>query len=177
MIHGRFLARSLSLPIALSFIVIGKKSNLSHDDDFRQPDIRQGHNWNFVKSVNDVPCELRAPEDFLVRRYNLLDMSAMLVAYYGPDSWFYKPVVDNTRGTRVEQVVSPFQKILRGSQLTWYIFRKSVFFAGVKFNTVQTSTYHIHPQHLVIETRPREMYFLIIISMPIPFKVVSRKKK
>jgi len=32
----------------------------------------------------------------------------------------FQPVVDNTRGTRVEQVVSSFQKILRGSQLTWY---------------------------------------------------------
>jgi len=34
-----------------------------------------------------VPCELQAPEDFLKRRYNLLDMSAMRVAYYGLDSW------------------------------------------------------------------------------------------
>jgi len=33
----------------------------------------------------------------------------------------FQPVVDNTRGTRVEQVLSSFQKILRGSQLTWYI--------------------------------------------------------
>jgi len=33
----------------------------------------------------------------------------------------FQPVVDNTRGTRVEQVVSSFQKILRGSQLTWCI--------------------------------------------------------
>jgi len=32
----------------------------------------------------------------------------------------FQPVLDNTRGTRVEQVVSSFQKILRGSQLTWY---------------------------------------------------------
>jgi len=32
-----------------------------------------------------------------------------------------QPVVGNTHGTRVEQVVSSFQKILRGSQLTWYI--------------------------------------------------------
>jgi len=32
----------------------------------------------------------------------------------------FQPVADNTRGTRVEQVVSSFQKILRGSQLTWY---------------------------------------------------------
>jgi len=32
----------------------------------------------------------------------------------------FQPVVDNTRGTRVGQVVSSFQKILRGSQLTWY---------------------------------------------------------
>jgi len=29
-------------------------------------------------------------------------------------------VVGNTRGTHVEQIVSSFQKILRGSQLTWY---------------------------------------------------------
>ena len=33
----------------------------------------------------------------------------------------FQPVVDNTRGTRVEQVVSSFQKILRGLQLTWYV--------------------------------------------------------
>jgi len=32
----------------------------------------------------------------------------------------FQPVADNMRGTRVEQVVSSFQKILRGSQLTWY---------------------------------------------------------
>jgi len=32
----------------------------------------------------------------------------------------FQPVVDNTRGTHVEQVLSSFQKILRGSQLTWY---------------------------------------------------------
>jgi len=32
----------------------------------------------------------------------------------------FQPVVDNTRGTRVEQVASSFQKILSGSQLTWY---------------------------------------------------------
>jgi len=34
----------------------------------------------------------------------------------------FQPVVDNTRGTRVEQVVSSFHKIFRGSQLTWYIW-------------------------------------------------------
>jgi len=33
----------------------------------------------------------------------------------------FQPVVDNTRGTRVGQVVSSFQNILRGSQLTWYL--------------------------------------------------------
>jgi len=32
-----------------------------------------------------------------------------------------QPVVGNTHGTHVEQVVSYFQKILRGSQLTWYV--------------------------------------------------------
>ena len=31
-----------------------------------------------------------------------------------------QPVVGNTHGTHVEQVVSSFQKILKGSQLTWY---------------------------------------------------------
>jgi len=31
-----------------------------------------------------------------------------------------QPVVGNTHGTHVEQVVSSFQKILRSSQLTWY---------------------------------------------------------
>jgi len=36
-----------------------------------------------------VPCELRAPEDFLKRRYNLLRMSAMRVAYYGLASWLF----------------------------------------------------------------------------------------
>jgi len=34
-----------------------------------------------------------------------------------------QPVVGNTHGTHVEQVVSSFQKILRGSQLTWYVLR------------------------------------------------------
>jgi len=32
-----------------------------------------------------------------------------------------QPVVGNTHGTHVEQVASSFQKILRGSQLTWYM--------------------------------------------------------
>jgi len=36
-----------------------------------------------------VPCELRAPEDFPKRRYNLLDMSAVRVAYYGQDYWLF----------------------------------------------------------------------------------------
>jgi len=36
-----------------------------------------------------VPCELRAPEDFPKRRYNLLDMSVMRVAYYELDSWLF----------------------------------------------------------------------------------------
>ena len=66
-----------------------------------------------------VPCELRAPEEFLKRRYNLLGMSAMRVALRAGFLAF-QPSVDNTRGTRVEQVESSFQKILRGSQLTWY---------------------------------------------------------
>jgi len=33
-----------------------------------------------------------------------------------------QPVVGKTQGTHVEQVVSSFQKILRGLQLTWYIW-------------------------------------------------------
>jgi len=32
----------------------------------------------------------------------------------------FQTVVDNTCGPRVEQVVSSFQKLFRGSQLTWY---------------------------------------------------------
>jgi len=32
-----------------------------------------------------------------------------------------QPVLGNTHGTHVEQVVASFQKILRGSQLTWYV--------------------------------------------------------
>jgi len=32
-----------------------------------------------------------------------------------------QPVVGNTHGTHVELVVSSFQKILRDSQLTWYV--------------------------------------------------------
>jgi len=32
----------------------------------------------------------------------------------------FQPVVNDTRGTRVEQIVSYFYKILRGTQLTWY---------------------------------------------------------
>jgi len=34
-----------------------------------------------------------------------------------------QPVVGNTHGTHVKQVVSSFQKILRGPQLTWYHYR------------------------------------------------------
>ena len=34
----------------------------------------------------------------------------------------FQPLVDNTRGTPVEQVASSFQKIPRGSQLTWYFY-------------------------------------------------------
>jgi len=43
----------------------------------------------------------------------------------------FQPVVDNRRGTRVEQVVSSYQKILRGSQLTWYVrVRSGSYFRG-----------------------------------------------
>jgi len=40
----------------------------------------------------------------------------------------FQPVVDNKRGTRVEQVASSFQKILRGSQFTWYNERVHYYF-------------------------------------------------
>jgi len=36
-----------------------------------------------------------------------------------------QPVVGNTHDAHVEQVVSSFQKILRGSQLTWYYLVRS----------------------------------------------------
>jgi len=32
-----------------------------------------------------------------------------------------QPIVGSTQGTHAEQVVSSYQKILRGSQLTWYV--------------------------------------------------------
>jgi len=38
---------------------------------------------NSMLSFSDYgPCELRAPEDFLKRRYNLLDTSATRVVHY-----------------------------------------------------------------------------------------------
>jgi len=37
-----------------------------------------------------------------------------------------QPIVGNTHGTHVEQVVSSFQKILRGSQLSWYMDGRSL---------------------------------------------------
>jgi len=40
-----------------------------------------------------------------------------------------QPVVGNTHDTHVEQVISSFQKILRGSQLTWYMYRLAAKFA------------------------------------------------
>jgi len=47
--------------------------------------------WSRRKAppYGEISCELRAPEDFLKRRYNLLDMSAMRVAYYGLDSLLF----------------------------------------------------------------------------------------
>jgi len=42
-----------------------------------------------------------------------------------------QPVVGNTHGTHVEQVVSSFQKNPRGSQLTWYIGPITTPLAGV----------------------------------------------
>jgi len=50
----------------------------------------------------------------------------------------FQPVVDNTRGIRVEQVVSSFQKILRGSQLTWYIWN------AVFWLRMRTMSYQIY---------------------------------
>jgi len=50
---------------------------------------------NLVKALlslswlGTVPRELQALKDFLKRRYNLLDMSAMRDAYYGLDSWLF----------------------------------------------------------------------------------------
>jgi len=43
----------------------------------------------YIHVTCTVPCKLRAPEDFLKRWYNLLDMSVMCVAYYGLDSWLF----------------------------------------------------------------------------------------
>jgi len=47
-----------------------------------------------------------------------------------------QPVVGKTRGTHVEQVVS-FQKILRGSQLTWYIQGCQLASFGLKWSTAK----------------------------------------
>jgi len=47
----------------------------------------------------------------------------------------FQPVVDNTRGTRVEQVAS-FQKIFRGSQLTWYSFETASLTCTVSFEAI-----------------------------------------
>ena len=74
-----------------------------------------------------VPRELRAPEDFLEWRYNLLDTSATRVVRYRLKKPWIQPVVGNTHGTHVEQVVSSFQKILRGSKLAWYILNGAVY--------------------------------------------------
>jgi len=73
----------------------------------------------FASDPKHVPCELWAPEDFLEWRYNLLDTSATRVVYYRLEKLGIQPVVGNANGTHVEQVVSSFQKILRGSQLLW----------------------------------------------------------
>jgi len=43
-----------------------------------------------------------------------------------------QPVVGNPHGTHVEQVVSSFQKILRGSQLTWYITKRNALIVKMK---------------------------------------------
>jgi len=63
----------------------------------------------------NVPCELRAPEDFLEWRYNLLDTSATRVIHYRLIKPGIRPIVGNKHGTHVEQVVPSYQKILRGS--------------------------------------------------------------
>jgi len=62
-----------------------------------------------------VPCELRAFSEMTIQpaRHACCVLRAGFLAF--------QPVADNTRGTRDGQVVSSFQKILRGSQLTWYI--------------------------------------------------------
>jgi len=62
----------------------------------------------------------------------------------------FQPVVDNTRGTRVEQVVSSFQKILRGSQLTWY-------FGLLRVNT----NFQSIPGHTAVEIN---LYFVLRIG-------------
>jgi len=71
-----------------------------------------------------IPCELRAPEDFLKWRYNLLDTSATRVVHPGIQS-----VVGNTHGTYVEQVVSSFQKSsgARNSHGTIFAWERSHF--------------------------------------------------
>jgi len=43
-----------------------------------------------------------------------------------------QPVVGNTRGTHVEQVVSSFQKFLRGSQLTWQFKKNSLYYGTLR---------------------------------------------
>jgi len=51
-----------------------------------------------------------------------------------------QPVVGNTHGSRVMQVVSSFQKILRGSQLTSYIFQTLFFFVPNRNGQTLTGT-------------------------------------
>jgi len=67
----------------------------------------------------DVPCELRAPEDSEMTihpaRHECHACCPLQAEKPG-----IQPIVGSTHGTNVEQVVSSFQKILRGSQLTWY---------------------------------------------------------
>ena len=80
----RFWGESL-----IEIVIHSTKLAISHETYSKTKDLTETVKQDFSKITKIVPCELRAPGDFLKWRYNLLDMSTMRVAYYGLDSWLF----------------------------------------------------------------------------------------
>jgi len=75
-----------------------------------------------------------------------------------------QPVVGNTHGTHVEQVISSFQRILRGSQLAWYTHPP--FFLLWQLNFWQWQTFGHSTKNKDVSTKHSVVTTNIWLSQP-----------
>jgi len=76
---------------------------------------------NYKTKIGNVPCRVASSWGFSEMTIQPARHECHACCQLRAGIPAFQPVVDNTRGTRVGQVVSSFQKFLRGSQHTWYL--------------------------------------------------------